>query len=500
MSHSAEKRPSGDDRSRAAAPRSAAHGGRPGPSSPFARPWYRLHASSAIVLLLAAAVLIALNISSFVGVDPLERRVLRYGWPVACLSRPAAAAPAEPSEWRTQATFAYGAFALDAALGLSLLALATAAAEQRRRRWRHLLQFSLAELLIFMLVLGGVCGWAFHDYRRQQAALDQLADLEQSVGVDQSLPGWLWQRLPYLPGGRLKPLDKVTSIALANSASNDMPRLDALQELVHLKRLEFRNEQGNELGESGDDELRLVSKLRGLVKLRIYGDRVSNAGLANLARLTRLKDLELSCPNVGEAGLAHLANLDQLRRLQISQCRITPAALERLADLKQLESLDLGLEEGVTGPILASLARLSALQSLKLSGLEVSDAELAELERLEQLEHLSLFQTKVSGAAFARLQKLPRLQSLSVAVSPVTDESLAALAEFPRLKRLALLFTRVTDAGVARLAMLERLERLEISESPSYNLEGLGVSRRGVDQLRILLPGCEITFHELRTP
>lgn len=454
-----------------------------------------------VVFLLAAASLIALNISSFVGVDPLERRVLRYGWPVACVSRPAAAPLAEPSDWRPQATLVYGALALDAALGLSLLALATAAAEQRRRRWRHLLQFSLAELLIFMLVLGGVCGWAFHDYRRQQAALEQLAELEQSVGVDQSLPGWLWQRLPYLPGGRLKPLDKVTSIALSSSAASDLPRLDALQELVHLKRLEFRNELASELGaESGDDELRLVSKLRGLVKLRIYGDRVSDAGLASLSRLTRLKDLELSCPNIGEAGLAHLANLDQLQRLQISQCRITPAALDRLADLTQLESLHLGIEEGITGPILASLVRLSALRSLKLSGLEVSDAELAELERLEQLEHLSLFQTKVSGAAFARLQKLPRLQSLSVAVSPVTDESLGALAEFPRLKRLALLFTRVTDAGVGRLATLERLERLEINESPSYNLEGFGVTRRGVDQLRILLPGCEITFHELRAP
>ncbi|HVW37627.1 MAG TPA: hypothetical protein VHB99_09995, partial [Pirellulales bacterium] len=195
MSHSAEKHPSDDDRSRATAPRIAARSGPPSPSSPFARPWYRLHASSMVVFLLAAASLIALNISSFVGVDPLERRVLRYGWPAACVSRPAAATPAEPGGWKPQATLAYGALALDAALGLSLLVLATAAAEQRRRRWRHLLQFSLAELLIFMLVLGGVCGWAFHDYRRQQAALDQLAELEQSVGVDQSLPGWLWQRL-----------------------------------------------------------------------------------------------------------------------------------------------------------------------------------------------------------------------------------------------------------------------------------------------------------------
>ena len=491
----------GDDRSRAGS--SAAADRSAGPSSPFAQPWRRLHASSLVVFALAAATLVALNFSGYAGVDPLERQVRRFGWPIACLTRPAAAPSPTPDDWRPLAKLAPGALAFDLGLALALVALAVAAAEQRRRRWRHVLQFSLSELLLFVMVLGGVCGWAFHDYRRQQAALDQLADLEQGIGVDQSLPDWLWRHLPYLPGGRLKPLDKVTSLALANSASSRVPQLEALQELVHLKRLEFRNEGGEPdavADDPDDDDLRLLSYLRGLVKLRICGDRVSDAGLANLARLTQLKDLELSCPNVSEAGLARLAELEQLERLQIAECAITPGVLERLAELRRLESLDLSLEGGASGPLLAALKSLPALRSLKLSGLEVADAELGELARLEQIEHLSLFQTRVNGAAFLRLQSLPRLESLSVAVSPVTDDALAALAEFRRLKRLALLFTRVTDAGVARLAAVEGLERLEINESPSYNVGELGVSRTGVDQLRILLPGCEITFHELKSP
>lgn len=506
---SAENMPE-EDRARAAAPGDQARVDAMHPASPFAaRPWRQLHASSIVVLLLAAGLLALLNFSSFVGVDPLERRVLRYGWPAACLSLPAAADRPAAGDWASRATLAYGALLFDLALAAGLLALATAAAEQRRRRWRHLLQFSLAELLIFVLVLGGVCGWAFHDYRRQQAALERLANLEQSVGVDQSLPEWIWRRLPYLPGGRLKPLDKVASIALATPGSRDAARLDALQELVHLKRLEFRDRAGGEQGggeqggagvSTGDDELRRVSHLSGLVKLRISGERVSDAGLANLSRLTSLKELELSCPNVGQVGLAHLEQLPQLERLQIWRCRLTPEALDGLARLPRLESLDLGLQGAVSAPLLAALKNLPALRSLKLSGLEVGDAEAAELDKLEQLEHLSLFQTKVSGAAFVRLAALPRLESLSVAVSPITDESLAALAEFRRLRRLTLLFTRVTDAGLARLAALEGLERLEINESAGYNVEGLGVSRRSVDQLRILLPACEIAFHELKAP
>lgn len=476
-------------------------------TSPFARPWHRLHGSSVAVMLIAAAALLSLNVSSFLGVDPLERRVLRYGWPIACLSRSAGAASALPGELQPRASIGYGALAFDLALAIALLAGITAAVERRRRRWRHVLQFSLAELLMFVLVLGGVCGWAFHDYRRQQAALDRLAKLEQGAGVDQSLPDWLWRLLPYLPGGRLKPLDKVVSVTLLHSSSEVAGRLDALAELGHLKRLEFRDEgdghelEARELGASpDDDELRLVSNLRGLVKLRICGDRISDAGLASVARMTQLKDLELSCPNVGDAGLARLAGLERLERLQIWQGRISSAGLDQLARLKRLESLDLALPGAIGEPLLASLKKLPALKSLRLSGVELTDAQLAEFDELDHLEHLALFQTKVNGAAFVRLQTLPNLQSLSVAVSPITDDSLAALADFPRLKYLTLLFTRVSDAGLARLARLERLERLEINESASYNPDGAGVTPGGIDLLRIALPRCEIAYHELKAP
>lgn len=478
-------------------------------SSPFARPWHRLHASSVAVLAIGAAALVSLNLSSFVGVDPLERRVLRYGWPVACFSRPAAAALAAPGGPLPPARIGYGALAFDAALALGLLAGATATVERRRRRWRHVLQFSLAELLMFVLLLGGVCGWAFHDYRRQQAALDRLAALEQGFGADRSLPNWIWRRLPYLPGGRLKPLDKIVSVTLLNSTPDDAARLEALAELTHLKRLEFRDglatdELDGENGPLGsspdDDELRLVSSLPGLVKLRICGEHISDAGLASLAGMTQLKDLELSCPNISDAGLDHVARLNQLERLQIWQGRITSAGLDRLVRLRRLESLDLALQGPIGESLSASLKKLPALKSLKLSGTELTDAQLAELDELEHLEHLALFQTKVNGAAFARLQALPRLQSLSVTISPIADDSLAALADFPQLKHLTLLFTRVTDSGLQRLARLERLERLEINESASYNPMGAGVTPGGIDRLRIALPQCEIAYHELKAP
>ncbi len=471
-----------------------------------ARNWprLRLHFSTVLLLLFAALALAGVNLSSFAGVDPLEQRVLRYGWPATCFTRTADASLLSflPGDAWPRSTISFGALAFDLLLAFALLA-ALAVASERRRRWRHVLQFSLSELLIFTLLLGGLCSWAFHDYRRQQVALDQLATLDGGIGVDQALPEWLWRQLPYLPGGRLKPLDKIVSVTLLNVFPKDLEQLDALSGLTHLKRLEFHNEIDGGHGPVGvspdDRQLRLVSQLNQLEKLRLCGERISDAGLSSLERLSRLRDLELSCPNVTDAGLAHVAQLDRLERLQIWQGRISQSGLALLARLPRLKSLHLGLYNSLGSQLLASLKQLPALKSLKLSNAEFGDAELTELGGLDRLEQLSLVQSRVGGDGLARLAGLRRLQSLCILSSSVTDESLDALADFRRLKHLSLLWTPISDAGVARLSKASQLERLEINESASWRPHG-GVSRNGVNQLRRSLPACEIAFYEFKLP
>lgn len=475
-----------------------------GPSVARDRRWRQPRLWTVLLLLAAAAAIASLNISGFAGVDPLAQRVMRYGWPASCFTC------TDDTElfssllggvW-PRSSFSGAALAFDLLFAAVALAALFAAAERRRRR-RHMLQFSLSELFVFTLGLGAACGWAFHDYRRQQTSLDQLATLDGGVGVDQSLPDWLWRRLPYLPGGRLKPLDKIVSVTLRNVYPGDLAKLDALWGLAHLKRLEFHNEIDGGRGEDGvsldDRQLLLVSQLNQLAKLRICGDRISDAGLTNLERLTQLRDLELSCPNVTDAGLAHVARLERLQRLQIWQGRISQTGLTRLARLSRLESFDLALDGPALAPLLAGLRQLPALKSLKLSDAALGDAELMELEQLEHLESLSLWHAQLNGGGLTRLAGLRRLESLSLVSSTVTDESLATLADFRRLKQLTLLWTPITDAGISRLSALAQLERLEVNESASWRQTG-GVSRNGVDQLRQALPRCEIAFYEFKSP
>ena len=52
---------------------------------------------------------------------------------------------------------------------------------------------------------------------------------------------------------------------------------------------------------------------------------ISNAGMKNLAALTRLRDLDLTFTKVGDAGLENLTALVRLRHLYLSGTAVTPA-------------------------------------------------------------------------------------------------------------------------------------------------------------------------------
>ena len=64
-------------------------------------------------------------------------------------------------------------------------------------------------------------------------------------------------------------------------------------------------------------------------------DRITDAGLAHLARLTGLTSLDLSyCSHITDAGLAHLARLTGLTSLDLTGCkRITDAGLAHIRGL-----------------------------------------------------------------------------------------------------------------------------------------------------------------------
>ena len=67
--------------------------------------------------------------------------------------------------------------------------------------------------------------------------------------------------------------------------------------------------------------------------------QVTDAGLAQLKRLTNLKTLGLSWTQVTDAGLVHLEELTGLESLGLSWTRVTDAGLVHLKELPNLDTL-----------------------------------------------------------------------------------------------------------------------------------------------------------------
>jgi len=91
-----------------------------------------------------------------------------------------------------------------------------------------------------------------------------------------------------------------------------------------------------------DNDLARLSALTNLEKLNLMQNHsISNAGLAHLAGLTRLKELVLFRTGINNGCLVHLSKLANLEDLNLSQTGVTDDALPFLAQMPQLKRVTL---------------------------------------------------------------------------------------------------------------------------------------------------------------
>ena len=235
--------------------------------------------------------------------------------------------------------------------------------------------------------------------------------------------------LAYIAGlSRLKSLDvsftQITDIGLEHLAS--------------LAQLEELNLGGNKISGVGLHVLKLLPKLR---SLSFYGIQRRNAGwcwapvvtdleLDTIALLGGLEELnvgfgvELGAPrpkNLGPAdgeaecriaggtritdvGVAKLAKLKKLKRLDLSGSAMTSSGVKTLAALPQLQRLSLWNVKGIDDGAAPHFEALGTLASLDLSDTGIGDATLAHLATVANLRRLYVSDTKVTREGLAAFQ------------------------------------------------------------------------------------------------
>ncbi len=168
----------------------------------------------------------------------------------------------------------------------------------------------------------------------------------------------------------------------------------------------------------------------------------------------------LSCTSRSLKDLTPLARLSALQTLDLSGTQVQNLA--SLAGLSALQTLHLSRTRVED---LAPLSGLSTLQTLNLYGTRVED--LAPLAGLSALQTLTLSNTRVEN--LAPLAELYALQTLHLSGAQV--QNLAPLARLSTLQVLNLYGTRVED--LAPLAGLSALQALYLSGTQVQNLAPL---------------------------
>jgi hypothetical protein len=117
-----------------------------------------------------------------------------------------------------------------------------------------------------------------------------------------------------------------------------------------------------------DEELRHVGRLTGLRRLWLSDAwAITDTGIAHLAGLVHLEDLDLTETAVTDRGLRSLGALANLRRLILWGTRVGDIGAEHLGNLNHLEELDLR-HTAISDRSIANLAALKGLAELDIAG------------------------------------------------------------------------------------------------------------------------------------
>lgn len=185
------------------------------------------------------------------------------------------------------------------------------------------------------------------------------------------------------------------------------------------------------LDKTADPEslLPLVAGLPDVTQLGIQNPKMTDAGMALVAKLSKLTVLNVSSSAVGDRGVEAITALTHLQQFGLKGTKITNAAIPSIARLTALVNLNIA-DTQVTDTGVAPLATLSHLESVSFANDAITDAALPILARSPTLAGLNLSGTKITDAGLASLKPLGRLTKLNVTKTSVTANGAAEAKKF----------------------------------------------------------------------
>jgi Leucine-rich repeat (LRR) protein len=260
---------------------------------------------------------------------------------------------------------------------------------------------------------------------------------------------------------RLAELRELEELELGGGKISD----GGLAHLRKLPKLQYLMLWGGSFTDAGMAYVKEIRSLRIFWPFRI--NTIGDQGLAYLAGLPNLERLNL-CYNdkITDLGMAHVARMKSLRQLDISSTNIGDVGAEHLRQLRDLELLELpdGISRSAVADLLATKPRLRSLSCGNSSNCTYGDEVLEQVGRMADIEKLNISGISVTDSGVAHLTRCTRLKDVSLFACPITNKGLAEFGKITSLERLYLHKARLTTSGLKQLNGLSRLEWLYLSD------------------------------------
>ena len=229
-------------------------------------------------------------------------------------------------------------------------------------------------------------------------------------------------------------LAKLTNLKSLRFTNNGKLTDAGMAQLAGLKNLENFSFVGTQMTGKAYAQFEGFAKL---ARVSHRGSSIDDEGLRQLCdHLPNLESLSLAHAKFTDAGAPHLAKLSKLKGLELGTSKATPQALKHIAKLP-LEYLQLGegFESGACIPLIKDI---STLRRLTLTNPQaITDADLLALAGLTQLTHLEIGRMPLPDERLAVLKPFAFLKTMRLvpAKAPFTPEQQAKIqALLPQTK------------------------------------------------------------------
>ena len=207
----------------------------------------------------------------------------------------------------------------------------------------------------------------------------------------------------------MPPLAKLTNLKVLRFTNNGKLTDAGMAHLAGLTKLENFSFVGTQM--TGKSYARFDGFTK-LTRVSHRGSLIDDEGLRQLCdHLPNLESLSLAHAKFTDAGAPHLAKLTKLKGLELGTSKATPQALTHIAKLP-LEYLQLG-EGFESGAAIAFIKDIATLRRLTLTNAQgITDTDLQGLAGLTQLTHLEIGKMPLPDERIPALKPFAFLKSM----------------------------------------------------------------------------------------